>query len=159
MVCFEGTYHARIHLFMPMTCRKVPFRGQYDPLGASMYHVPSLCTYRTSWVNATAWCFRRFDLLFTREVYLDHVAAIVIEQAQGEGGGLAAPVDFMGGLREVCDDDGIEPVFCEHQTGWGRIGVFCASAPVNAMTLNLTSWLWPKPLGFGIPGFGGCRGV
>ena len=127
VICFEGAYHGRTHLTMPMTCCKVHFRGHHDPLVGSVYHVPFPYPFRMPGVDATEWCLSRLDLLFRREVYPDDVAAIVVEPVQGEGGSLVAPPEFMRGLRHVCDEHGIVLVFCEQQTGYGRTGVFFAS--------------------------------
>jgi len=41
---------------------------------------------------------------------------------QGEGGFIVAPQDFMHGLREICDREGIVLVVDEVQTGFGRTG-------------------------------------
>ena len=99
IVCFEGAYHGRTHLTMPMTCCKVHFRGHYDPLVGGVYHVPFPDPFRMPGVDAIDWCLSRLDLLFRREVYPDDVAAIVVEPVQGEGGSLVAPPEFMRGLR------------------------------------------------------------
>ena len=127
VVCFEGAYHGRTHLTMPMTCCKVHFRGHHDPLVGSVYHVPFPDPFHMPGLDAVDWCLSRLDLLFKREVYPDDVAAIVVEPVQGEGGSIVAPPEFMRGLREVCDAHGIVLVFCEQQTGFGRTGVFFAS--------------------------------
>jgi 4-aminobutyrate aminotransferase len=127
VVCFEGAYHGRTHLTMPMTCCKVHFRGHYDPMVGGIYHVPFPNPYRMPVSDPSGWCLEQLDLLFRREVYPDDVAAIVVEPVQGEGGSLVAPPEFMRGLREVCDTHGIVLVFCEQQTGYGRTGVFFAT--------------------------------
>jgi 4-aminobutyrate aminotransferase len=127
IICFEGAYHGRTHLTMPMTCCKVNFRGHYHPLVGGIYHAPFPYPYRMPGVDASEWCLSQLDLLLRREVYPDDVAAIVVEPVQGEGGSLAAPPEFMRGLRVLCDAHGIVLVFCEQQTGYGRTGVFFAS--------------------------------
>jgi 4-aminobutyrate aminotransferase len=133
IVCFEGAYHGRTHLTMPMTCCKVHFRGHYDPLVGGIYHAPFPYPYRMAGRDAGEWCLEQLDLLFRREVYPDDVAAIVVEPVQGEGGSLVAPPEFMRGLRRVCDEHGIVLVFCEQQTGYGRTGVFFASERYDAV--------------------------
>jgi 4-aminobutyrate aminotransferase len=127
IICFEGAYHGRSHLTMPMTCCKVHFRGHYDPLVGGIYHAPFPYPYRMPHVDPSAWCLDQLDLMFRREVYPDDVAAIVVEPVQGEGGSLVAPPEFLRGLRTVCDEHGILLIFSEQQTGYGRTGVFFAS--------------------------------
>src|SRR5205823_6235578 len=56
------------------------------------------------------------------QVAAEHVAAIVIEAVQGEGGFVVAPPEFVEGVRRICDDNGIVLVVDEVQTGYGRTG-------------------------------------
>jgi 4-aminobutyrate aminotransferase/(S)-3-amino-2-methylpropionate transaminase len=60
--------------------------------------------------------------LFATHVSPEHVAAIVFEPQQGEGGFLPAPAEFVAGLRRICDEHGIVLVADEVQTGFGRTG-------------------------------------
>jgi 4-aminobutyrate aminotransferase/(S)-3-amino-2-methylpropionate transaminase len=55
-------------------------------------------------------------------VSADHVAAIVFEPQQGEGGFIPAHPDFVHGLRRICDEHGIVLVADEVQSGFGRTG-------------------------------------
>jgi 4-aminobutyrate aminotransferase/(S)-3-amino-2-methylpropionate transaminase len=52
----------------------------------------------------------------------EHVAAVVVEPVQGEGGFHPAPQAFLAGLRSICDEHGIVFVADEVQTGFGRTG-------------------------------------
>jgi diaminobutyrate-2-oxoglutarate transaminase len=51
-------------------------------------------------------------------------AAILLESVQGEGGVYVAPVEFLRGLRALCDEHGILLVLDEIQAGCGRTGAF-----------------------------------
>lgn len=53
-------------------------------------------------------------------------AAILVEPVQGEGGMRAADIDFLKGLRKVCDEFGLLLMFDEVQSGVGRTGKFLA---------------------------------
>jgi acetylornithine/N-succinyldiaminopimelate aminotransferase len=53
-------------------------------------------------------------------------AAILVEPVQGEGGMRAADIDFLKGLRKVCDEFGLLLMFDEVQCGVGRTGKFFA---------------------------------
>jgi 4-aminobutyrate aminotransferase len=55
------------------------------------------------------------------------VAAIIIEPVLGEGGYVPPPVEYLRGLRQVCDQHGILLIFDEVQTGFGRTGEMFAS--------------------------------
>jgi 4-aminobutyrate aminotransferase/(S)-3-amino-2-methylpropionate transaminase len=60
--------------------------------------------------------------MFTTHASADHIAAIVFEPQQGEGGFIPAPPEFVSGLRRICDEHGIVLVADEVQTGFGRTG-------------------------------------
>jgi diaminobutyrate-2-oxoglutarate transaminase len=51
-------------------------------------------------------------------------AAIIVETVQAEGGVAVAPIEWLQGLREICDDYDIVLVLDEIQTGCGRTGPF-----------------------------------
>ncbi|MYD95076.1 MAG: aminotransferase class III-fold pyridoxal phosphate-dependent enzyme, partial [Chloroflexi bacterium] len=49
-------------------------------------------------------------------------AAVMVELVQGESGVRMADVDYVQGLRRVCDEHGVLLIFDEVQTGIGRTG-------------------------------------
>ena len=49
-------------------------------------------------------------------------AAVMVELVQGESGVRLADVDYVQGLRRVCDEHGVLLIFDEVQTGIGRTG-------------------------------------
>jgi 4-aminobutyrate aminotransferase len=52
----------------------------------------------------------------------DHIAGILIETIQGEGGYIVPPPNFFPALRELCDRHGILLIVDEVQCGMGRTG-------------------------------------
>jgi acetylornithine/N-succinyldiaminopimelate aminotransferase len=52
----------------------------------------------------------------------DHIAAILVEPVQGEGGIRPLPDQCMKGLRDLCDQHGILLILDEVQCGMGRTG-------------------------------------
>lgn len=62
------------------------------------------------------------DLAAAKAAITDKTAAILVEPVQGEGGMRPADIDFLKGLRALCDDHGILLMFDEVQTGVGRTG-------------------------------------
>jgi 4-aminobutyrate aminotransferase/(S)-3-amino-2-methylpropionate transaminase len=69
---------------------------------------------------------RALDLLFRADIEPAHVAAIIIEPVQGEGGFHPAPAELLQALRKVCDEHGILLIADEIQTGFARTGkMFC----------------------------------
>jgi acetylornithine/N-succinyldiaminopimelate aminotransferase len=56
----------------------------------------------------------------------DKTCAILLEPVQGEGGVTAMPVEFLVGLRDICDRHGLLLILDEVQCGYGRTGKFFA---------------------------------
>ena len=66
--------------------------------------------------------FIALERLFRADIEPAHVAAIVFEPVQGEGGFIPAPAELLHGLRALCDQHGILLIADEVQTGFGRTG-------------------------------------
>ena len=62
------------------------------------------------------------DLDAVAEMVDDETCAIMIEPVQGEGGINIAQQEFLQGLRDLCDANGMVLIFDEVQTGMGRTG-------------------------------------
>ena len=56
------------------------------------------------------------------EAVTEDTAAVLVEVIQGEGGVHPASVEYLRGLRELCDERGVMLIFDEVQTGYGRTG-------------------------------------
>ncbi|MFC5326157.1 aminotransferase class III-fold pyridoxal phosphate-dependent enzyme [Bradyrhizobium oligotrophicum] len=68
-----------------------------------------------------------FSCLASLERQIDHdgpetIAAIVLEPIVGTSGLYVPPVDFIKGIRKLCDEHGVLLIFDETMTGWGRTG-------------------------------------
>lgn len=66
------------------------------------------------------------DIRSCREAVTEKTAAILVEPVQGEGGVIPASVEFMQGLRRLCDEAGILLLLDEVQCGVGRTGKWFA---------------------------------
>jgi acetylornithine/N-succinyldiaminopimelate aminotransferase len=66
------------------------------------------------------------DLAAVEALIDDKTCAILIEPVQGEGGLTAMSVDFLKGLRRLCDQHGMLLILDEVQCGYGRTGKFFA---------------------------------
>lgn len=62
------------------------------------------------------------DLEAFKNACTENTIAIMIEPVQGEGGVHPATMEFMTGLREFCDENGMLLLIDELQTGWCRTG-------------------------------------
>jgi acetylornithine/N-succinyldiaminopimelate aminotransferase len=66
------------------------------------------------------------DLKLVEAAITPRTCAILIEPVQGEGGVTAMDVEYMRGLRALCDKHGLLLVLDEVQCGYGRTGKFFA---------------------------------
>ena len=66
------------------------------------------------------------DLALVKAAITPETAGILIEPIQGEGGVRSASPEFLRGLRQIADENGLLLVFDEVQTGVGRTGKFFA---------------------------------
>ena len=68
----------------------------------------------------------QLKLLLAQSTAPSDTAAIIIETVMGEGGYVAAPPEFLKGLREISDEHGILLIIDEVQSGFARTGRFWA---------------------------------
>ena len=88
------------------------------------------------------------DLDSLKALMSDKTCAVVIEPLQGEGGVTPAKIDFIKGVRALCDEHQALLIFDEVQTGFGRTGDLYAYMGMNVIPDILTS---AKSLGGGFP--------
>ena len=119
VIAFEGGFHGRTLMSLTLTSKTVPFKAGFGPFAPEVYRVPFPNEYRgISAGDALAALERAFQTQVARET----VAAIVMEPVQGEGGVVVPPREFVQGVRDICDREGIVFVADEVQTGFGRTG-------------------------------------
>jgi 4-aminobutyrate aminotransferase/(S)-3-amino-2-methylpropionate transaminase len=119
VIAFEGAFHGRTWMALTMTSKTHPYKRNLGPFAPEVYRAPYPNAYRGP---DAATALKALERLFTTHVSPEHVAAIVFEPQQGEGGFLPAPPEFVEGLRTICDAHGIVLVADEVQTGFGRTG-------------------------------------
>ncbi len=88
------------------------------------------------------------DLESVKAAVDEEVAAVLVEPIQGEGGIKIATQEFIKGLRELCNKEGILLIFDEIQCGLGRSGKMFAYQHYGVEPDILTI---AKSLGGGIP--------
>jgi 4-aminobutyrate aminotransferase / (S)-3-amino-2-methylpropionate transaminase / 5-aminovalerate transaminase len=119
VIAFEGAFHGRTMLSLSLTSKTHPYKAGLGPFAPEIYRVPFPQEYRGP---STDEALSALERAFTVQVDPEHVAAIVIEPVQGEGGFHPAPQEFLAGIRSICDEHGIVFVADEVQTGFGRTG-------------------------------------
>ena len=121
VISFRGGFHGRTLLGVTLTGMSQPYKQNFGPFPAEIYHATYPNAYRGI---SSEQALADLDELFATDVAADRVAAILIEPVQGDGGFLAAPAAFLQGLRERCDRHGIVLILDEIQAGFGRTGTW-----------------------------------
>lgn len=103
ILCASGAFHGRTLGMLAATDRPV-FRTGFGPTPAGFEHV--------SFGNLNA----------LRSAMGEHVAAIMIEPVQGEGGARQVPDGYLEGVRAAADEFGALVIADEVQAGIGRSG-------------------------------------
>ncbi|MBD8492276.1 4-aminobutyrate--2-oxoglutarate transaminase [Pseudomonas syringae] len=119
VISFRGGFHGRTLLGVTLTGMSQPYKQNFGPFPAEIYHATYPNAYRgISSDDALA----ELDELFATDVAPDRVAAIIVEPVQGDGGFLVAPNAFLQALRALCTRHGIVLILDEIQAGFGRTG-------------------------------------
>jgi 4-aminobutyrate aminotransferase / (S)-3-amino-2-methylpropionate transaminase / 5-aminovalerate transaminase len=119
VIGFEGAFHGRTLLSLTLTSKTHPYKAGLGPFAPEVYRVPFPDEYRGITARDALDALER---ALSTQVAAETVAAIVVEPILGEGGFTVGPIEFMQGLRAICDREGILLVVDEVQTGFGRTG-------------------------------------
>lgn len=152
VVVFEGSYHGRTNLTLAMTSKFNLFKKGFGPFAPEVYRLPFPNLYRCPPGMTEAayvdWHIAQLDHGFTAFVDPSHVACVVIEPVQGEGGFVTAPFRWLQRLRALCDQHGMLLVADEVQCGMGRTGKLWAIDHSGVVPDIVTT---AKSLGAGTP--------
>lgn len=88
------------------------------------------------------------DLSSLKALMSDKTCAVMMEPLQGEGGLISPTIDFVKGVRALCDEHNALLIFDEVQTGFGRLGSLFEYIDLGVTPDILTS---AKSLGGGFP--------
>ena len=165
IIAFEGAFHGRTMGALSLTNSKIKQRAGFGPLLPMVHHAPfpRVREWREgSGGDGSAELEVLRRAILGRLIAPSDVAAIVVEPVQGEGGYFPAPIPFLRGLREICDEHGILLVVDEIQSGMGRTGRWWAiehagvepdivttakgiasGMPIGAFLARESVWTWP----------------
>jgi 4-aminobutyrate aminotransferase len=129
VLCFTGAYHGLTYGALEVTDRDL-FRAPFvKQLGGFATRVPYAhcfrCPIGLEYPQCEAACLRLV------EEALDgpegsQIGAVIVEPIEGRGGDVPAPLDWLAGLREICDRHGLVMIADEIYTGFGRTGKWFA---------------------------------
>jgi len=134
-IAFFNSFHGRTLGSLSLTSSRAAQRRGFKRQALDVVHVPYPNEFRNPFnaedcgaggagQGALTWIENR---LFKTTTPPEEVAGIVVEVVQGEGGYVPAPLNFLQGLRRICDEHGILLIVDEVQSGMGRTGKMFAS--------------------------------
>ena len=150
VVVLGHAYHGRTLLTMSMTAKNVPYKEGFGPFAPEVYRAPSPYPYR--WPGGPEACAEE-ALAALKDTVLSqigahHVAAIVAEPIQGEGGFIVPPEGYLSGVADFAREHGIVFIADEIQTGLARTGAMFACEHEGVVPDMITT---AKALGGGLP--------
>ncbi len=126
VVALECAFHGRTLMAMTLTSKVRPYKYGFGPFAPEVYKIPSAYCYRCyfglSYPACEMHCVKNLERFFVAECSADHIAALIAEPVQGEGGFIVPPPEFLPGLQEICARYGVLFIADEVQTGFGRTG-------------------------------------
>ena len=129
IIAFKQAFHGRT-LFTVSVGGQAKYADGFGPKPADIIHVP----------------FN--DLAAVKAVIDENTCAVVLEPIQGEGGITTATMEFMQGVRKLCDENNALLIFDEVQSGMGRTGKLFSYMHYDVVPDILTT---AKALGGGFP--------
>ncbi|MGB7327074.1 MAG: aspartate aminotransferase family protein [Rubripirellula sp.] len=151
VICFTDGFHGRTMMAMSLTS-KFGFKIGCGPYAPEVYRLPFPNHYRYGDGRSEAKFvereLNRFRESLINTVAAEQVAAVILEPIQGEGGFVPAPLAYLKGLRELCDEHGILLILDEVQSGFCRTGRWAAYEHYDVLPDIST---WAKSMGGGLP--------
>lgn len=153
VIAFQNAFHGRTYAAMTATGKtknsRLPFLRSAS---ANVVHAPYPYPYRPlvagSLDELAELHARLLEQILETSLAPEHVAAVLIEPVQGEGGFVVPPAAFIPLVAEICRRHGILLIADEVQTGIGRTGrMFAMERSGVTPDLLVTS----KSLGGGFP--------
>ncbi len=126
VIAFDRAFHGRTLMAMSLTSKQHPYKAGMGPFAAEVYRAPYPYPYRDTDADPAEAALEALRSMFTTHVAAENVAAIIFEPVQGEGGFVVPPAEWVRGLRQIADENGIVLIADEVQSGFGRTGTMFA---------------------------------
>ena len=150
VIAFDHAYHGRTNLTMALTAKVQPYKDGFGPFAPEIYRMGMAYPYR--WPTGPEHCAEEAFAEFAAQVHVqvgeEHVAAVLIEPIQGEGGFIVPAPGFLTLLSDWCATHGVVLIADEVQTGFCRTGDWFASEHEGIVPDLVTT---AKALGGGLP--------
>ena len=151
-LAFYGAFHGRTYGSLSLTASKTAQREHFGPFNSTV-HTPYAYCYRCPFGKEYPSCgmacldhIKKFAL--GKDVSGKEVAAVFMEPVQGEGGYIVPPKEFVRGVKEIAQDNGMLFVSDEVQAGYMRTGKFLA---LDNFGVKADIYSLAKAAGAGLP--------
>ncbi|MGH3486075.1 MAG: 4-aminobutyrate--2-oxoglutarate transaminase [Nocardioidaceae bacterium] len=124
---FDHAYHGRTNLTMAMTAKNHPYKRGFGPFAGEVYRAPMSYPFREPVPTSGEAAAERAIGVLESQVGASHLACVVIEPIQGEGGFVVPAPGFLPRLAEWCRDNDVVYIADEIQSGFCRTGRWFAS--------------------------------
>ncbi len=151
VVAFENAFHGRTYMALSLTAKAPAYKTGFGPFANEIYRAPFPVRYRSGHASDAACAqaaFADFRRLVETEITPEHLAAVIIEPLQGEGGFHDAPPEFLKMLRDYCTEHGIVLIADEIQSGFCRTGKWFATEHSG---IEADLYTLAKSMGGGLP--------
>ncbi|MGW8123799.1 aspartate aminotransferase family protein [Roseivirga echinicomitans] len=151
ILCFNDAYHGRTMMAMSLTS-KISYKVGCGPFSSEVYRIPFPNYYHMGkGLTEDEFVDEQLRLLNESAINIvdpNHLAAVIIEPIQGEGGFNPVPKKYLQGLRAFCDKHNILLIVDEVQSGFARTGNWAAWQQYGVQP-DLSTYA--KSLGSGLP--------
>ncbi|HKE71524.1 MAG TPA: 4-aminobutyrate--2-oxoglutarate transaminase [Nocardioidaceae bacterium] len=124
---FDHAYHGRTNLTMAMTAKNHPYKRSFGPFAGEVYRAPMSYPFREPAPITGEEAADRAIAVLESQVGAAHLACVVVEPIQGEGGFVVPAPGFLPRLAQWCRDNDVVYVADEIQSGFCRTGRWFAS--------------------------------
>ncbi len=126
IISLECAFHGRTLMTMSLTSKVKPYKFGFGPFAPETYKIPSAycyrCAFNSTYSECGMHCVEHLERFFIAEFPAEHVAAVIAEPVQGEGGFIVQPKEFIQGIKKICEDNDILYISDEVQAGFARTG-------------------------------------
>lgn len=149
--CYSGSFHGRTMMGMSLTS-KTTYKLGCGPFAPEIYRLAFPNYYHfNDGLSEQDFADRelaKFRDAFSLHAPAEHVAAVILEVVQGEGGFAPVPKRYLQGLRAICSVHNILLILDEVQSGFCRTGRWAGYEHYDIVP-DLSTWA--KSMGSGMP--------
>ncbi len=154
IIAYSGCFHGRTFMAMTLTSGQV-YKAGFMPLAPGVHRAEFPNTYRAEpgipEEQLADFYLEKLRYMFVDYILPQKVAAVIIEPIQGEGGFIVPPIEYIKGLRKLCDEFKILLIADEVQTGYCRTGKMFATEYWEEAGVYPDILITAKAMGGGLP--------